>query len=698
MKSIYAVLFCVVSFLTISYSNGVGVVDSKNGIFLRLTSTSSDAVVQSQVATINTSQTFFNSTGVKQSIFYAYPLPEGASATALEWKINGKWTRAMFSRNPQDSSIGGGSAMNASLKNYLGNTPLLFTIPDTLLADSSLTVRLSYVLLLKYSMGNVFCTIPNKYSLIQSTAIGYQSLSFTLVSPRTIDSIFCLNHSPQTITNSGNTAYISYSAFESVAAYDYSIKYTLNLNQLGLFDYTIALPDSGQIDSYGKGYLLFIAEPDPSSTVNTIKKIFTIIVDRSGSMGSEAKMAQANNTAKFIVQNLNEGDYFNVIDFDDIISSFRPSHVPFTVENQTAALTYISALSARGNTDIAGAFSKAIPMYSGTSDSTAKIIIFLTDGQATAGTTSTTGILSIINNLTAANDTNITIFTFGIGSSVNNQLLSLIASQHHGLAEFLGNDELYSRVTSFYTKIRNPVLLSPKLEFSPNTVSEVYPNPLPNLYKGQQLLVSARYQTAGNIGLTLSGTAFNKPMVYNYNINLTDTSRGDYNFIPKIWAKLKIEKLLINYYSLDTTTALAKEIKGMITNLSVQYAISSPFTSFVKDPTPQTGVGEGGKTDHQSNVINEDFRIIGNYPNPFNPETKIRFYARGITSEVAVVKIFNSLGQLIRTLMVSVNREGSYEVLWDGKSEGGISVPSGNYIYLINIGDRYLAGKMTMLK
>ena len=149
---------------------------------------------------------------------------------------------------------------------------------------------------------------------------------------------------------------------------------------------------------------------------------------------------------------------------------------------------------------------------------------------------------------------------------------------------------------------------------------------------------------------------------------------------------------------MDTTTALAKEIKGMITNLSVQYAISSPFTSFVKDPTPQTGVGEGGKTDHQSNVINEDFRIIGNYPNPFNPETKIRFYARGITSEVAIVKIYNSLGQLIRTLMVSVNGEGSYEVLWDGKSEGGISVPSGNYIYLINIGDRYLAGKMTMLK
>jgi Ca-activated chloride channel family protein len=136
----------------------------------------------------------------------------------------------------------------------------------------------------------------------------------------------------------------------------------------------------------------------------------------------------------------------------------------------------------------------------------------------------------------------LTIFNFGIGLDVNHQLLTLLASRHNGLAEFLENDELQERITAFYLKIRNPVLLNTIVEFQPFTVVESFPNPLPNLYKGQQLLVSGRYTEAAPVTVNLSGTAFGQPVSYNYQLSLSDSSIE--NHFTKI--SVKIENLLFN--------------------------------------------------------------------------------------------------------------------------------------------------------
>ena len=63
---------------------------------------------------------------------------------------------------------------------------------------------------------------------------------------------------------------------------------------------------------------------------------------------------------------------------------------------------------------------------------------------------------------------------------------------NNGLAEFLENGELYSRITSFYLTIRNPVLLNSHISFTPPIVTEVFPDSLPNLYKGKQMIVAGR--------------------------------------------------------------------------------------------------------------------------------------------------------------------------------------------------------------
>ena len=98
-------------------------------------------------------------------------------------------------------------------------------------------------------------------------------------------------------------------------------------------------------------------------------------------------------------------------------------------------------------------------------------------------------------------ETNILLFSFGIGSYVNEQLLSQIAISNNGFATFLLNNELEEILTTFYQQIRNPVLLNTSISFDPQYLTQIFPDPLPNLYKGQQMIVSGRYSTPGNINI-----------------------------------------------------------------------------------------------------------------------------------------------------------------------------------------------------
>jgi hypothetical protein len=71
------------------------------------------------------------------------------------------------------------------------------------------------------------------------------------------------------------------------------------------------------------------------------------------------------------------------------------------------------------------------------------------------------------------------------------------------------------------------------------------------------------------------------------------------------------------------------------------------------------------------------FNLHQNYPNPFNPSTKLSF-SIGKAGNVNLV-IYNELGQKIRTLINDDLSGGLHEILWNGKNESGLSVPSGIY-------------------
>jgi Ca-activated chloride channel family protein len=695
MKNVITLLLFLF-FIQISvFSNGVAVKDGTAGTYLNLQSSKIQVVVEGQISTTTVTNQFKN-TGAATVIKYAFPLSEQASATNLRWLVNGIWHAAVVSATPQDTSLPGGGTVYPNLKTYLGNTPLYFGIPQTIEADSILTVELTYVELLPYKFGKVTYKFPNDYQLIQTTNISTQDFQFYLNSQRTIDSLIVTCSYPvDQMVNNGNSAIVKILRGEIPASSNYGVQYVLNSNQLGLFGYSTYNSMNMVPDSLQRGFFTFIAEPDPSTTTATIHKVFTLIVDRSGSM-SGTKMDQAINAAKYIVQNINESDKFNLIDFDDAVTCFRPGHVEYTVATRDSAIAYINTLFARNLTSISGAFGTAIPQFSSASDSTANIIIFLTDGQPTVGITETDQLVSYISGLVSQSGKTIFVYCFGIGSDANAQLLTLISSKNRGFAQMLGNDELYSSITDFYMSVRNPVLLDPTIAFNPPLALQVYPDSLPNLYKGSQMILSGRYTTPGQTSVTLSGKAFAKQVNYNYSLSLVDTMVTQNQLLLKLWAKRKIESLLIKYYSLPSGSPEALEIKNAISYLSQTYGVLSPLTSFTGGGGG-TGIEEKG--DKKFNTLPKmAFQLEGNYPNPFNPSTRIKINIAKTIAPFIEVKIYSITGKLIRIIPLMVHGEGEYSISWDGTNQYGIDVPSGVYLYVVSYADQIQAGKMVLMR
>ncbi len=95
-----------------------------------------------------------------------------------------------------------------------------------------------------------------------------------------------------------------------------------------------------------------------------------------------------------------------------------------------------------------------------------------------------------------------------------------------------------------------------------------------------------------------------------------------------------------------------------------------------------------------------DFRLIGNFPNPFNPATKIKYVipTKLNTSGQLNIMIFNSLGKKIRDLFHGYQQQGFHEIIWDGRNNSGKLQASGIYYVLLRMGSKTQIGKLVMLK
>ena len=93
-------------------------------------------------------------------------------------------------------------------------------------------------------------------------------------------------------------------------------------------------------------------------------------------------------------------------------------------------------------------------------------------------------------------------------------------------------------------------------------------------------------------------------------------------------------------------------------------------------------------------------KLLANYPNPFNPSTRIPFELQeGAGTSRVHLEILDMRGRLIKTLVQGERANGQrYEVVWNGQNEAGRSVPSGSYLSRLRIGDQVQSRILTLVK
>ena len=242
------------------------------------------------------------------------------------------------------------------------------------------------------------------------------------------------------------------------------------------------------------------------------------------------------------------------------------------------------------------------------------LVIFLTDGQPTVGLTDAD---SIVTNV-AKNGGDTRIFCFGIGTDVNTHLLDRITEQTKAFSQYvLPEEDLEVKVSSFVTRIREPALMNVKITFPEGVrATQLYPAPLPDLFKGDQLVLAGRYSGKASGKVVVEGTVNGTPRKYSYDVKFSDEA-GEHEFIPRLWATRRVGYLLDEI----RLRGESRELREEVTELARKYGIVTPYTAYlIVEDEKQRGVPDNRRSMLQLERDPEARRQAGQFYDEFKRE------------------------------------------------------------------------------
>jgi len=325
------------------------------------------------------------------------------------------------------------------------------------------------------------------------------------------------------------------------------------------------------------GYFLLMVSPSPQAdNPSAIPKDIVLVLDRSGSM-SGTKIAQAKDALQYVLKNLNEGDRFGVVVYNDGIDPLFDTLMPNAPEHVDKALAMLDRVDARGGTNIHDAVAAGLRLLPADGKRPA-YLLFLTDGLPTVGNTSESAILE---NARKANEADARIFALGVGYDVNVRLLDNLVRSNRGTSAYVKeNEPLEAKISSLYAKLKNPVMTDLNVALTGVRARMIYPQIVPDLFDGDQIVLAGRYDRPGPTNVVVTGNYQGGKRTFEYAANLAATrDKFSYAFVETIWAARRIGFLLDEIQ----LHGRSEEVIDELVRLSKRYGIITPYTSFLAD-------------------------------------------------------------------------------------------------------------------
>ncbi len=320
----------------------------------------------------------------------------------------------------------------------------------------------------------------------------------------------------------------------------------------------------------GQNYVMATITPQTEVEAGRLPpREMIFVIDNSGSMHGES-MAAAKESLLHALTTLRPEDRFNIIRFDDTLTSLFDHATPASAEQIALARRFTEGLEASGGTEMLPAL-KAALVDDHPGDKGLRQVIFLTDGD-----------LSNEKEMMAEIATNggrSGVFMIGLGSAPNNFLMRRMAEAGRGTYTNIGNaGEVMAKMTALLDRLKAPGMRDISVRIEGSSL-QLTPARLPTLYAGEPLVLLGR-------GDKLEGRLIVSGMIgdrrWSQTVNLADAA--DSPSVARLWGSRRVADVEAQRWSREMEEDAAK---AAIAGLGLAFHIVTSETSLVAvDETP----------------------------------------------------------------------------------------------------------------
>ena len=524
--------------------------------------------IKDGVATTELTEVFLNSTKRQLEATYVFPIPADAALSDFALYINGKRTSGKVidadqARQTYEEIVR--RMRDPGLLEYIGRGMLkmrVFPIPP----ESTQKIEVRYSESVPFDGGLYRYTFPLRTGDKASRVLEDFAFEVDIQNRHGLANIYSPSHKIGVSRKGEHHAVVGFEGEEALLDEDFQLYFSVTDKQFGLNLLTHRTKGED-------GYFALMLSPRVGLKADEVMpKDVCFLLDVSGSMNQQKRIENAKDALRFCLNSLNGKDRFALISFSTGVEAFREGLSSAEPDNVKQALAAVDDFEARGGTNLCGALVKGLKLAP--EDERPYIVVLITDGKPTIGTVEPE---SIITEVKAANKQNIRVFSFGIAESLDVPLLDSIAEVTGGYSQYVApGQEIEAGISRFFRKVSHPVLTQLSLDFGRIRARDQYPQNLPDLFRGSQLVVFGRYSGSGEVAVRLEGRMKKQTQTFAYDARFPSESPGN-PFVAQLWAQRKIAYLLDEIRLHGET----KELKDEVVRLSKEYGIATPYTSYL---------------------------------------------------------------------------------------------------------------------
>ncbi len=544
--------------------------DSSEPLAVRYHRVSVDA--HDGTAVTKVEQVFTNRTGRDLEATFLFPLPEGAVIVDFRLMVNGEMKQGEVLPRERAKAIYEGivaQMKDPALVEWVGDSLFQARIYPVV-AGGDQRIELTYTQVLPFLDGAYKLVHPLRTPRAASRTLEDMTLTVKLANVTPLRAIYSPTHRISVQRKGEHNATVGFEQEQAALDTDFVLYVSVSRADVGLQVLSHRPPGE-------PGYFMVLASPrEVFEGSELAHKNVTFVLDTSGSMAG-GKLEDARRALSWCLDQLGPGDHFNVIRFSSDVESFAETAQPADAPHLAEARRFVAGFEAAGGTAIDAALETALRAVDGQTQTDAEphIVLFITDGRPTVGETARDKILERAARFDQRGATR--LFALGVGEELDAQLLDRLAQAHGGTSAYLGaDDDLDRQISALYSQLSHPVVTDLRLEVRNISPYAMLPRALPDLFKGQQLVVLGRYRKAGDALVRLRGRMNGEERTWDFEAPLPER-RDDQAFIASIWAHRQVGFLLDEIRQRGESAELREEV----VQLATRYGIVTPFTSYL---------------------------------------------------------------------------------------------------------------------